>query len=470
VDENQESFGNEENRPEVEPVDEAKEAMLEAIERTYRPEEDLKAAGMGGELPAEEVDRSEAEVEGKQEFPRLDLNTATVEELRQLPGIGPALAQRIVAYRTDVHPFEEPGQIMFVSGISGATYAEIADRLTVRYPDRVEVKAEAGEAVPELEATAEPEEEIQALEEVPQPEGKAAPKEVEEGMLLSEPEAEAAAPEAVVPPPMPPAQPPTRRPPAPPPRGDGWGRLLFIGFVSAIVGAILALVVLFVVNNGTLAFRAAASRELRRASFQLSGEVESLRAELSQMQGQLGVIQDLARQVNAAQADIQKLNGSLTAAQTQIDSINSTLESMQGEMTNLREDLDGMAGTVSGLSQRVDATEEQVAAIGNDLAAVKEATRRFDAFLAGLRALLEESLGPSPSATLETLTPLPVPATGEETPAPSSEVTVIPLPTYTPTLTATLTTPTPASTVITTTAEPTIIAPTATPITPTATP
>jgi competence ComEA-like helix-hairpin-helix protein len=483
VDENQESVLNEEHQPEMEPAHKAKQAMLEAVERTYRPEQDLRAAGVGDEWAAEEVGGSEPQAEGKEELARLDLNTATVEELRQLPGIGPALAQRIVAYRTEVHPFEEPDQIMFVSGISGTTYAQIADRLTVRYPGEAEAKAEAGEVIPEPASTAEleealpsvkeepePAEESPVLEEVPQPEGEAVAEEVEEGALPSEPGAEAAVPEAVVPPPAPPTQPPPLRPAAPPPRGDGWGRLLFIGFVSAIAGAILALVVLFVLNNGTLAFRAAASRQLRQASFQLSGEIEALRAELGQMQGQLGAIQDLANQVSAAQADIQKLGGSLTATQTQVDSINSALENMQGEMTNLREDLDGIAGTVSSLGQRVDATEEQVAAIGNDLAAVKEATQRFDAFLAGLRALLEESLGPGPSATLETLTPLPAPTTGEETPTPSSAVTVIPLATYTPTLTATLITPTPTSTVITATVEPTVIAPTVTPITPTATP
>jgi competence ComEA-like helix-hairpin-helix protein len=37
----------------------------------------------------------------------LDLNSATAEDLAALPGIGPALAQRIVDYRTTHGPFKK---------------------------------------------------------------------------------------------------------------------------------------------------------------------------------------------------------------------------------------------------------------------------------------------------------------------------------------------------------------------------
>ncbi|MBS3784013.1 MAG: helix-hairpin-helix domain-containing protein, partial [Anaerolineae bacterium] len=60
---------------------------------------------------------------------RVDLNTATVQELTQLPGIGPVLAQRVISYRETIQPFDEPADVTAVSGIGEETYRTIADRL-----------------------------------------------------------------------------------------------------------------------------------------------------------------------------------------------------------------------------------------------------------------------------------------------------------------------------------------------------
>ena len=52
---------------------------------------------------------------------RVDLNRATAEELRTLPGIGPALAARVVAWRVANGPFRSPAELEKVPGIGPAT-------------------------------------------------------------------------------------------------------------------------------------------------------------------------------------------------------------------------------------------------------------------------------------------------------------------------------------------------------------
>lgn len=49
---------------------------------------------------------------------RLDLNAATAEELAELPGIGPVLAERIVAARAERGPFTAVDDLAAVEGIS----------------------------------------------------------------------------------------------------------------------------------------------------------------------------------------------------------------------------------------------------------------------------------------------------------------------------------------------------------------
>ncbi len=63
--------------------------------------------------------------------PLVNINTATVEELQQLPRVGPSLAQRIVAYREMYGPFKAPEDLMQVSGIGESIFAAIKDYITV---------------------------------------------------------------------------------------------------------------------------------------------------------------------------------------------------------------------------------------------------------------------------------------------------------------------------------------------------
>lgn len=61
----------------------------------------------------------------------LDLNTATVEQLDELPGIGPSTAQAIVDYRTQHGGFTSVEELDNVSGIGPATLEQIRPLVTV---------------------------------------------------------------------------------------------------------------------------------------------------------------------------------------------------------------------------------------------------------------------------------------------------------------------------------------------------
>lgn len=63
---------------------------------------------------------------------RVDLNRASVEELNAVPGIGPALAERIVAYRRVNGPFARVEDLLGVPGIGPKNLEKMKERLAVR--------------------------------------------------------------------------------------------------------------------------------------------------------------------------------------------------------------------------------------------------------------------------------------------------------------------------------------------------
>ena len=63
---------------------------------------------------------------------KVNINTASLEELDELPGIGAVLAQRIIDYREQNHGFGDIEEIKEVDGIGDARYSKIKDLICVR--------------------------------------------------------------------------------------------------------------------------------------------------------------------------------------------------------------------------------------------------------------------------------------------------------------------------------------------------
>jgi len=62
----------------------------------------------------------------------LNLNTASVQELDALPGIGPVLARRIVEFRQKKGGFKRVEELLAIPGISEKKWKVIKERVEVK--------------------------------------------------------------------------------------------------------------------------------------------------------------------------------------------------------------------------------------------------------------------------------------------------------------------------------------------------
>lgn len=71
----------------------------------------------------------------------VNLNTAPVEQLETLPGIGPRAAQRIVEYRTKNNGFKKVEELMKVQGIGEKSFLKLRPLVTIG-PAKADTKSQ----------------------------------------------------------------------------------------------------------------------------------------------------------------------------------------------------------------------------------------------------------------------------------------------------------------------------------------
>lgn len=62
---------------------------------------------------------------------KINLNTATMDQLQELPGVGPSTAQKIIAYREENGSFHTIEELKEVNGIGDKTYEKMKDLICI---------------------------------------------------------------------------------------------------------------------------------------------------------------------------------------------------------------------------------------------------------------------------------------------------------------------------------------------------
>lgn len=102
-------------------------------EKIYVPNKEEAEQILEGKSPigmGESGENLSGEKLGSGEISPVNLNTAGVDELMTLPGIGRAKADAILSYRNE-HPFSSCEELMQVPGIKQSVYEKIRDNITV---------------------------------------------------------------------------------------------------------------------------------------------------------------------------------------------------------------------------------------------------------------------------------------------------------------------------------------------------
>jgi len=283
----------------------------------------------------------------------VNLNTADLDELQKVPGVGPAMAERILAAR----PFTSIEDLHRVSGIGPSVIDRMRPYLSppeeIGEPAPVEFQeTETGIEAESIPAEIAEEESTEAELQMEEPEGEIAEAEIEIGepaeMEIPEIQAEAAKPAPV----------PAAADSKAVTREQAIAVAFLVGFLALLLAIALNLGFLAMINGG-----------LRYAN---PAQVEGLRRQVEGLNSQAEILQ---QDLGGLRTRVDKLEG-LSGRVAEVEKVASQL---RGEMDEATASIEQLSTTVAELSTTVEELQAR--------------TGRFENFLASLRELLNGLFG-----------------------------------------------------------------------------
>ncbi len=288
---------------------------------------------------------------------KINLNTDQPEALMTLPGVGPALAERIIAAR----PFETIEDLREVNGVGPALFERLAPLLNLEpaQTQENEIQPEVGTVLPPAESEtplaeeAPTEQDETPITESPVEEEQLESGEGEEGESESEAESETLSTEkAIIPVEEPEAEQSTSAKGA---RTVTWGRVMLLttafslgAFVFAVL---LTLGIIGTVNNGLRYASPGDLRALNREFDNLDSQIGIILSDLESLRSRLDNLESMSTQINQLEATAEQLSSDVAATVDIVTEMETQIDELESSTAGFRAFLDGLSELLAFLEE-----------------------------------------------------------------------------------------------------------------------
>ena len=292
----------------------------------------------------------------------INLNTASLDEIKKLPGMGSGMAKRLVAAR----PFHSVEDLRKVKGFREDWWENVASLVTFSTTPAEAVAAVTPEDAPAQPIAPQSEPAPGAPEMTPEPEAElqlASPALPSVALLEEEPSRASTSEN------QPPAGSPIPAPvlvasePAAAPRGISVSGAVGIALVSSLLTCMLSVAlvlgILTALNGGL--------------NYADTAELAALKRQVSKMESQATIVEE----------EVANLRNRLD----NLDALAGRLDTLEKELTKIRSE-------IQAASQQANKVGQQVDKLSTAIQEVKDSTKQFQNFLDGLRKLLEQPSQP----------------------------------------------------------------------------